>query len=51
MSRFPLNLVVSAASIALGLGMGSPGARAASLILYSAQHEQTVDLLTKAFTK
>ena len=35
----------------LGLGMVSSGARAASLTLYSAQHEQTVDLLTKAFTK
>jgi iron(III) transport system substrate-binding protein len=33
------------------LGMGSPGALSASLTLYSAQHEQTVDLLTKAFTK
>jgi len=32
-------------------GMVSPGALAASLTLYSAQHEQTVDLLTKAFTK
>jgi len=31
--------------------MVSPGALAASLTLYSAQHEQTVDLLTKAFTK
>ena len=33
------------------LGMVSPGALAASLTLYAAQHEQTVDLLTKAFTK
>jgi iron(III) transport system substrate-binding protein len=33
------------------LVMVSPGALAVSLTLYSAQHEQTVDLLTKAFTK
>jgi iron(III) transport system substrate-binding protein len=33
------------------LGMASTGAFPASLTLYSAQHEQTVDLLTKAFTK
>ncbi len=32
-------------------GMASTGAFPASLTLYSAQHEQTVDLLTKAFTK
>jgi iron(III) transport system substrate-binding protein len=31
--------------------MASTGALPASLTLYSAQHEQTVDLLTKAFTK
>jgi iron(III) transport system substrate-binding protein len=31
--------------------MASTGAFPASLTLYSAQHEQTVDLLTKAFTK
>ncbi len=31
--------------------MASTGALSASLTLYSAQHEQTVDLLTKAFTK
>ncbi len=35
----------------LCFGMASPGTLAASLTLYSAQHEQTVDLLTKAFTK
>src|SRR5271154_98235 len=51
MSRFPLVVIVSAAAVGFGLGMGSPGASAASLTLYSAQHEQTVDLLTKAFTK
>jgi iron(III) transport system substrate-binding protein len=51
MSRFPLVVIVSAAAIGFGPGMGSPAARAAPLILYSAQHEQTVDLLTKAFTK
>src|SRR5580658_6246167 len=51
MSRFPLVLIVSAAASSLGLGIVSPHARAASITLYSAQHEQTVDLLTKAFTK
>src|SRR5271154_2536245 len=51
MSRFPLVVIVSAAAVGFGLGMGSPGAFAASLTLYSAQHEQTVDLLAKAFTK
>ena len=33
------------------LGLSAQGALAASITLYSAQHEQTVDLLTKAFTK
>src|SRR5271169_4180971 len=52
MTRSPaVRLFISAAAIGLGLGAISPGARAASLTLYSAQHEQTVDLLTKAFTK
>src|SRR5271154_1116677 len=51
MSRFPLVVIVSAAAVGFGLGMGSPGASAASLTLYSAQHEKTVDLLSKAFTK
>jgi len=51
MPRLRLVLVISAAAISLGLGVVSPEARAASLTLYSAQHEQTVDLLTKAFTK
>src|SRR5579863_10047078 len=46
-----VRLFLSAAAIGLGIGVVSPGARAASLYLYSAQHEQTVDLLTKAFTK
>jgi iron(III) transport system substrate-binding protein len=46
-----VRLVVSALAVGLGLGTVLPGARAASLTLYSAQHEQTVDLLTKAFTK
>ena len=35
----------------LCLGLATHGALAAPLTLYSAQHEQTVDLLTKAFTK
>jgi iron(III) transport system substrate-binding protein len=43
--------VLSALAIGLGLGTVAPGALAASLTLYSAQHDQTVDLLTKAFTK
>ena len=51
MTRFPLALIGSAVAIGLGLGAASPGADAASITLYSAQHEQTVDLLTKAFTK
>jgi len=40
-------------AFAMGLCVGIVSARAiaAPLILYSAQHEQTVDLLTKAFTK
>src|SRR6202167_2309287 len=46
-----VRLFLSAAAIGLGFGVVSPGARAASLNLYSAQHEQTVDLLTKEFTK
>src|SRR5271156_4576643 len=46
-----VRLFLSAAAIGLGFGVVSPGARAASLNLYSAQHEQTVDLLAKAFTK
>src|SRR5271154_3514008 len=36
---------------ALCVALPAHGALAASLTLYSAQHEQTVDLLTKAFTK
>ncbi len=42
-----------AAFVALGLfgGLMTPAAAAVTLNLYSAQHEQTVDLLTKAFTK
>ncbi len=51
MSRFALAPVLSAAVIGLALNMAPPAARAASLTLYSAQHEQTVDILTKAFTK
>ena len=48
---FPLRLAVSAAAIGLCLGATAPARAAAPLTLYSAQHEQTVDLLTKAFTK
>jgi len=52
MIRLPVvRLVLSALAIGLGLRTALPGALAASLTLYSAQHEQTVDLLTKAFTK
>jgi iron(III) transport system substrate-binding protein len=50
MSRFSV-LFVSVAAAGVGLGMVSSGAGAASLTLYSAQHEQTVDILTKQFTK
>jgi len=50
MPRFFLVLLVSA--VAIGTGAIAPvAAGAASLTLYSGQHEQTVDLLTKAFTK
>ncbi len=45
-----LGLAASAA-ILLFLGAETPSARAVTLTIYSAQHEQTVDLLTKAFTK
>jgi iron(III) transport system substrate-binding protein len=45
------SLAVTALLSSLGLGWSAPPARAASLTLYSAQHEQTVDLLSKAFTK
>jgi len=52
MIRLPVvRLVLSALAIGLGLRTALPGALAASLTLYSAQHEQTVDLLTKAFTQ
>jgi iron(III) transport system substrate-binding protein len=51
MTRFPPVPIVFAAAVGLMLAAAPPGARAASLNLYSAQHEQTVDLLTKAFTK
>jgi iron(III) transport system substrate-binding protein len=52
MSRRPMvHLVLAVVVSGLGLGAALPGAIAASLTLYSAQHEQTVDLLTKAFTK
>src|SRR5271166_6705838 len=52
MIRLPMGrLVLSALAIGLGLGPILPGALAAPLTLYSAQHEQTVDLLTKEFTK
>jgi iron(III) transport system substrate-binding protein len=40
-----------AAVAGLCLGWATHGALAASLTLYSAQHEQTVDLLSKGFTK
>src|ERR1700728_4262118 len=42
-----------AAFVALGVfvGFAATSAGAVTLSLYSAQHEQTVDLLTKAFTK
>ena len=52
MSRLTVvRLVLAVAVTGLGLGAASPAAIAASLTLYSAQHEQTVDLLTKEFTK
>jgi len=39
------------AAIGLSVGAAATSAGAATLTLYSAQHDQTVDLLTKAFTK
>ena len=52
MARLPVaRLVLSALAVGVGLGAVLPGALAAPLTLYSAQHEQTVNLLTKAFTK
>ena len=52
MSCLPtIRIVLPALAIGLGVGIVSLPAVAASLTLYSAQHEQTVDLLTKAFTK
>ena len=39
------------AAIGLFVGAATTSAGGAALTLYSAQHEQTVDLLTKAFTK
>jgi iron(III) transport system substrate-binding protein len=46
-----MRFVLPAVAAALSLSAASPGALAAPLTLYAAQHEQTVDLLTKAFTK
>ncbi|MEO9190522.1 MAG: extracellular solute-binding protein [Acetobacteraceae bacterium] len=40
-----------AAVVALALGCAAPAARATTLVLYAAQHEQTVDQVVKAFTK
>jgi iron(III) transport system substrate-binding protein len=51
MTRSPAIRVLPAVAIGLCLGMVSGGALAASLTLYAAQHEQTVDMLAKAFTK
>ena len=52
MSRLPsVRLTFPAVVIGLCLGLIPQGSSAASLTLYSAQHEQTVDLLSKAFTK
>jgi iron(III) transport system substrate-binding protein len=47
--RVAMGMLGMAAGLALGLA--SSAAHAATLTLYSAQHEQTVDMLTKAFTK
>lgn len=46
-----IRLAELAAVVGLCLGLVPHEALAASLTLYSAQHEQTVDLLTKAFAK
>jgi iron(III) transport system substrate-binding protein len=47
----PIRIAELAVASLLCLGLYAQGAMAASITLYSAQHEQTVDLLTKAFTK
>ena len=44
-------LLPAFALVGLLVSSGAIPARAVTLTLYSAQHEQTVDLLTKAFTK
>jgi iron(III) transport system substrate-binding protein len=44
-------VIAIAAAALLFLGIFPSAAPAASLTLYAAQHEQTIDLLTKAFTK
>ena len=44
-------LLVAIAALGLFAAVGTTSAGAVTLTLYSAQHEQTVDLLTKAFTK
>ena len=50
--HWPLHKVLPlAAAAALSFSLASPSALAASITLYAAQHEQTVDLLTKEFTK
>lgn len=41
----------AAVALALLLGAEASAARAVTLTLYAAQHQQTVDLLTKAFSK
>lgn len=49
MSR--ISRIALAAAVSLCLAIAPQGAIAASLTLYAAQHQQTVDLLAKAFTK
>jgi iron(III) transport system substrate-binding protein len=50
-SWFRARLGASFIAAALSLPLTAPAAHAASLVLYSAQHEQVVDMLAKDFQK
>jgi iron(III) transport system substrate-binding protein len=51
MPRYFAIRMIPVAAMGLCLGLGSHSALAATLTLYAAQHEQTVDMLIKAFTR
>src|ERR1700758_4902879 len=50
-SRFGARLRISSIAAALTLSFAAVGAHAASITLYSAQHEQVVNMLAKDFEK